>query len=80
MKIEYTKHAEKDIKSINEPTVSRIKNGIEKLPLGDVKPIKGHPTYRRLRIGGYRVIFDMLDTDTIVIISVGPRGQAYRDF
>lgn len=78
MKITYSRQAEKDVSALNEPMRSRIRTAIEILPAGDVKPIKGHRGHRRLRVGGYRVIFEIIDAETILIASIGPRGQIYK--
>ena len=48
MKIEYAKAA---VKGMGRPTKLRIKDGIEKLPKGDIKPYKGSPGTYRLRVG-----------------------------
>lgn len=44
MRIGYTRQAEKDIKSLNEPMKSRIQQAIEKLPEGDIKKLAGRET------------------------------------
>ena len=56
-------------------TRKRIVEGIEKLPLGDIKKLKGISGFR-LRIGDYRVLFDINGT-VIDIIDIGNRGQIY---
>lgn len=78
MKIRFSKRAEKDLDVLNEPMKTRVLLAIAKLPEGDTKNIKGYPALRRLRIGGYRVIFEIDSPELIVIISVGPRGQIYK--
>jgi mRNA interferase RelE/StbE len=49
---------------------------IEKLPKGDVKRLQGRPEYR-LRIGDWRVIFEM-DATTITITLIASRGDVYK--
>jgi mRNA interferase RelE/StbE len=44
---------------------------------GDVKKLKNFIPRYRLRIGRYRVLFE-IEGDTIVIHSVKPRKDAYR--
>lgn len=77
MKIEYSRRAEKDIKALNEPIKSRIRTAIERLPAGDIKNITGKPGYRRLRVGDFRVVFEVTPEE-IVIRGIAPRGQAYK--
>jgi mRNA interferase RelE/StbE len=73
----YSKAAQKSIKSINEPNRSRIKYGIEHLPLGDIKKIQGYDDMFRLRIGDYRVLF-YIDDETFFIAEILPRGTVYK--
>lgn len=77
MEIKYSKQAIKFLDKQNEETKSRIKKAINKLPLGDVKKLKGSDYYR-LRIGDFRVIFDR-DFNIIHVIKIDNRGQAYKD-
>ena len=78
MKISVSRQAKKDIKSLNEPLKSRILDAIDELPSGDVKRLIGGKGYCRLKVGGYRVLFDMPTQDEIVIRGVAPRGQIYK--
>lgn len=78
MQIEYSRQASKVISGLDNPLKQRIKAAIEKLPDGDVKKLKGYTTKYRLRVGDYRIIFDMSGN----IITVGellPRGEAYKN-
>jgi len=77
MRRTYSSKAVKDIKKINSPTKQRIKNGIEKLPEGDVKKLKGHENLYRLRIGDWRIIFSYAEKDVILVEEVAPKGDAY---
>ncbi len=58
-------------------TKQRIKEAIQQLPSGDIKKLKGYTNAYRLRVGDYRVIYDMMD-DMIRINNVLPRGDAYK--
>lgn len=77
MQIEYSKKAVKYINTLDRPTKQRIKEGIEKLPFGDIKKLKGIENSYRLRIGDLRVLFCM-DNNYIFIDNIIPRGQAYN--
>lgn len=73
----YTKKARKNIKSLDIRVKDRIKAGIEKIPFGDIKKLQGYSNLYRLRIGDYRVIYQM-ENDTIIIDAVLSRGEAYK--
>ena len=76
MQIEYSRQAAKAISKINNPFKKNIKEAIEKLPAGDVKKLKGYSSSYRLRVGDYRILFDM--NEKIEITNVLPRGEAYK--
>ena len=79
MKILFTKQATKQIEKFDRPTKHRIKIAIEKIPLGDIKRLKGtSDTLFRLRVGNLRIIFEM-NIDSIKIRSILPRGEAYNN-
>ena len=77
MRIEYKKKAVKYINSCDKQTKQRLKEAIEKLPIGDVKKLNGLETDYRLRVGDLRVLFSIED-DTRTIKDILPRGQAYK--
>ena len=63
----------KNIKSLDFRVKDRVKDGIEKIPFGDIKKLQGYSNLYRLRIGDYRVIYEVWD-EGIVIDAVLPRG------
>jgi mRNA interferase RelE/StbE len=80
MKIEIRKSAIKDLKHISEPFKTKIHNKILELKdFPDIQNIKKltnfEPAYR-LRIGNYRVLFDVFD-NTIIIGRVLHRQNSY---
>ncbi len=82
MQIKYKKKAAKYIESLDVPTKRRIRDGIEGLtkiaPEGDIKALQGvQDGSLRLRIGGYRVIFRIVDND-LLIDKVDSRGGIYQ--
>lgn len=78
MEIEYTKQAVKQISKLDKPTKKRIKEAIERIPMGDIKRLQGvTPVTFRLRVGDLRILFEMT-TQKIIIRSVLPRGEAYN--
>ena len=72
-----TKDAAKTIQSMDSSTRRRVYDGINKLPAGDVKKLRGYQYSYRLRIGDWRIIFTMIGQD-ISIDDVLPRGDAYK--
>ena len=78
MQIDYSKAAAKYINSLDKPSQERIRAGIEGIPKGDIKPLRGSPGSRRLRIGNWRIIFSYSDNNTILIEKIGPRGGVYK--
>jgi mRNA interferase RelE/StbE len=77
MNITYAKQAVKALLRLDVPTRQRIRQGIEKLPDGDVKRLKGYTDLYRLRIGDWRVLFTMI-ANNISVEDVLPRGDAYK--
>lgn len=73
----YTKRAMKNIKSLDSRVKDRVKDGIKKIPFGDIKKLQGYSNLYRLRVGDYRVIYEIWD-EGIVIDAVLPRGEAYK--
>lgn len=73
----YTKRAMKNIKSLDARVKDRVKSGIEKIPFGDIKKLQGYSNLYRLRIGDYRVIYEIWNEE-IIIDAVLPRGEAYK--
>jgi len=77
MNIDYSKQAQKSIERLDVPTKKRIRKGIEKLPNGNVKRLKGYANLYRLTIGSWRILFTMIANE-ILIEDVLPRGDAYK--
>ena len=81
--VSFSKKALKALAAINEPFYSKIKLAIQNLaenprPEGCVK-LKGPESYR-IRIGTYRVIYNIFDDQlTIDIINIGSRGGVYKN-
>ena len=81
-KITFTKLAFKELSKIPEPFYLKIKSAIIQLsdnprPIGS-KKLKGRDGYR-IRIGNYRVIYEIFDTQLIInIINIGHRKDIYH--
>ena len=79
MEIEYKRNAVKYINAADKPTKKRLKEAIEKIPLGDIIKLTGLDNAYRLRVGNLRVLFSLED-EKIIINDILPRGQAYKRF
>lgn len=77
MSIEFERKAAKQIQSLHQPLKGRIQKAILALPNGDIVKLAGYLETYRLRVGVYRIIFE-LSQDTIIIKAVLPRGSAYK--
>ena len=75
---EYSKQAGKYIESLERKIQQRLKDGIEKIPIGDIVPYKARMGYFRLRIGGYRILFSWLNDEQVYVAVIDSRGQAYK--
>ena len=78
MEISYARAAVKVINGMDKATKQRIKAAVEKIPAGDIKPLKGSNGSYRLRVGGWRILFSYPEHDIILIEKIGPRGGVYK--
>ena len=78
MEIKYAKRAIKTLNQLDKNTKQRIREGINGIPLGDIKKLQGHKDLLRLRIGDWRVVFSYPDNNTILIERISPRGEIYK--
>ena len=81
--IEFTKEAEKNLKKLPSQIQCRISKAIEGLktnprPSG-CKKLKAHSRTYRIRIGDYRVIYDVYDNEIkILILNTEKREDVYK--
>jgi len=80
MRLELAPKVDKYIRALYEPTRSRIKKALVRLtkepPEGDIKSLTGKDGYR-LRVGKYRLLFDIID-NTIIVYDMGLRDKIYK--
>lgn len=80
MKVELSPKASKQLGRMDDQLKSRIAVALRKLamepPQGDIKALQGRDGYR-MRIGQYRVLFDIIE-GRIIVHDILPRGQAYK--
>ena len=80
--LNFSREALKELERINEPFYSKIKQAIISLtsnprPQG-YKKLKDRNGYR-IRVGNYRVIYDIFDGELIVdVITLGHRKDIYE--
>lgn len=56
-----------------------MQRALSALPAGDIRRLTGEERLWRLRVGGWRIIFERDDADRrIDVLAVRPRGDAYR--
>ncbi len=87
MKIEYHKSFERDLRKVRDRNlldrVEAVLVGLETSEsldsISNVKVMKGHPDYFRIRIGDYRLGLKRTD-DGVRIIRLLSRGDIYRKF
>lgn len=81
MRIEIRKSAIKDLQKINEPFKSKLHEKIISLKnfpdLPNIKKLTNFEPAYRLRVGDYRVLFDVVE-DTIFIGRVLHRQESYE--
>lgn len=78
--LEFKPRAVKDLKRVSKEQVVRILENIEKLQFGlqgDIKRLTDFTPEYRLRVGDYRVLFE-IEEDKIVIYRILHRKDAYK--
>ena len=82
-KVIFTKSVKKDFRKISKVDVSKILNEIAFLAKNPrsfkTKKLKGEKLYR-LRVGNYRVIYDIKDNLMLIfVVKLGHRSDIYRN-
>ncbi|MHB8342414.1 MAG: type II toxin-antitoxin system RelE family toxin [Mycobacteriales bacterium] len=81
--IEWKPSARKELRGIDVSARRRILATVDQLaedprPAGSVT-LTGSPGWRRIRIGGYRVVYEVRDeAHVVLVLRVGPRGSVYQ--
>ena len=82
-RVELTKSANKDLRGIDKQWIPKVFAALESLeaeprPSGCKKLVGSHHTYR-IRVGDYRVIYDIQDDVLVVlVIKIRHRKDVYR--
>lgn len=82
-RIEFTTRAARDLKALEKPVLKRVAARIDTLAKDPRPPssklLQGNERLYRIRVGDYRVIYEIEDrTVLVLIIRVGHRREAYR--
>jgi mRNA interferase RelE/StbE len=81
--IEWKLSARKELRRLDVPIRRRVLDAVERLsheprPAGSVT-LTGSPGWRRIRIGTYRVVYEVREEALVVLVlRVGSRGAVYR--
>ncbi len=80
--VEFTKSARKEVRKLHPRVAKQVLKATDQLSVdprkGHVRPMTGTKSWR-LRVGEYRVIYDIYDKKLVIlIIRVRPRGSAYK--
>ena len=76
------KKSHKQLEKFDEETREYILNKVRELKQGfssrlDIKKLRGYKNHYRLRVGDYRILFEM-ENYKIIIYAILPREKAYR--
>jgi mRNA interferase RelE/StbE len=82
----YSKQAAKYIKKQDNPTRKRIREALLTLAENpyqrgvlDINSLKGVDSAFRLRIGDFRILYEVKDRELIIyVIAAGSRGEIYK--
>ena len=82
-KVFLEKEAQKQLEALNSSIVKTIKEKFSKLQSGfspelDIKKLKGYKNHYRLRVGRYRILFELQEGYVIVVYAILPRKRAYK--
>lgn len=83
MRLSFTKHAQKDLTTLNAPQRSRIIQALEQILINpehaELRKIKMKPGQWRLRVGDWRIILEIdLVGQVLHVLHIKHRREAYR--
>lgn len=79
--VEFKPKAIKDLRRIDTAQAIKITDSLERLQQdlhGDVKKLTNHTPEYRLRVGDYRVLFEIDGTNRVIVYRIMHRREAYR--
>ena len=83
-RIEVKRSAAKALKKIPKPYMRRISEKIDNLaeepPSPEITKLKGDNPFHRIRVGDYRIIYEIQDEVLVIlIVKLGHRKAIYRN-
>ena len=82
--VNLTKKALKQLRELDEPIKSRILEALVILrDYGfsrrlDIKKLRGYRNHYRIRVGEYRILFELEKPNKIIVYAILPRKKAYK--
>ena len=81
--VELSDRAKRDLAALSPDRQTRITKALRKLEVNPrpsgIKQLKGDGNAHRLRVGDYRVLYEIHDTVLlVVVIKIGHRCEVYR--
>ncbi len=79
-----TRKAGKDLDDLDPQTRRRVLDALLMLrdygftPRLDIKKLRGYRNHYRLRVGEYRILFELEKQRRVIIYAILPRKQAYQ--
>lgn len=82
--VKFTKGARKMFRKLSQELQDRIQTKIDELAIEPrphgVKKLKGEENSYRIRVGDYRIIYEIFDAILLVsVVEVGHRSNVYKD-
>ena len=80
-RVELKPRAIKDLRSLSTQNAGRVADALARLAddlSGDVKRLTDHSPEYRLRVGSYRVLFEIENGSCVMVYRVVHRREAYR--
>ncbi|MBF2015996.1 MAG: type II toxin-antitoxin system RelE/ParE family toxin [Rivularia sp. T60_A2020_040] len=82
--IQFSKSASKQIKKLSSEVQERIQTKIDNLAIeprpDGIKKLKGRENAYRIRVGDYRIIYDIFDEVLLItVVEVGHRSNIYQN-
>lgn len=82
--VEISKRASKQLKKLSPEVQERIQIKIDALALeprpDGVKKLKGRENGYRIRVGDYRILYDVYDDVLLItVVEIGHRSSVYKD-
>jgi mRNA interferase RelE/StbE len=79
--VELKPRASKDLRRLPKSDAARVVAALEEMQddlAGDVKRLTAFAPEYRLRVGDYRVLFELEETNRVVVYRVRHRRESYR--